>query len=1017
MGGLDRAMGQMDAFREALSSCELSDLGCNGAFFTWNNGQEGSHFIQARLDRVVANAKWCTIFPEVSIATVTVLNSDHVPILINNGGRGPYGGRFKKFKYEAQWAKEQGAKDVVKRVWRKKFSYADKWQNMKGKLKDCSRGLLRWGRKDMGEAEKVIEQKTKQLESLQCERTVPEMEKIKDLQKELQLLLAKEEIKWKQKSKVAWLKEGDKNTKYFHACATQRKFKNAIDNIIDEQGRVWESKEEVERVFVDYYKNLFTSEAQIDPAICLDELECRVSNEMNEVLMHNFSIDEVATALKQMSPHKAPGPDGFSAGFYQDNWNVVGEEVCQSVLAILNSGVVDSELNFTYIALIPKTTNPIRVTEFRPISLCNVFYKLISKVIANRLKRVLHYLISKNQSAFIPGRLITDNILAAYETLHTMHTRMWGKEGYMAIKLDMSKAYDRVEWDFLEAILRRLGFLEKWINLIMMCVRTANYAVLVNGNPVGHIYPSRRLRQGDPISPYLFLFCVEALSSLLVKAERTGFIEGAPTSRNGPRINHLFFPDDSLLFCRADLRHWHRVTEVLSTYERASRQRLNREKTAIFFSRNTKPQVKRRILETAGVPDSQRFDTYLGLPALVGKSKLAEFQGIKTRVWKKLQDWKLKFLSQAGKEILIKAVIQAIPTYSMSVFLLPKILCNDLNSLMQRFWWGHQSNENRIHWMCWEKLGVAKSRGGMGFRDLNVFNQALLAKQCWRLWTSPDSLTAQIFKSKYYPNCSILEAQLGGKPSFAWRSIQGASKIVSDGLIWRIGTGSKVRIWGDKWLNTPSTYKVQSPVKGLDETAKVEELIDHDRKGWNLQLIEEIFIEDDQRAIKGAPVSSSNQPDKLVWRGTKNGVFSVSSAYHMVKEMEIETQPESSNKRGQNELWKGIWNMRSPNVVKNFMWRACKNILPTKENLMKKKITEESLCPICMLEVETTFHALWDCLASRDVWGASLRIFQKSSLSGSDFNQVAVTFLEKGGVEIFRMFSEIARRIWLRRNG
>jgi hypothetical protein len=221
--------------------------------------------------------------------------------------------------------------------------------------------------------------------------------------------------------------------------------------------------------------------------------------------------------------------------------------------------------------------------------------------------------------------------------------------------------------------------------------------------------------------------------------------------------------------------------------------------------------VKRRILETAEVPDSQRFDTYLGLPALVGKSKLAEFQGIKTWVWKKLQDWKLKFLSQAGKEILIKAVIQAIPTYSMSVFLLPKILCNDLNSLMQRFWWGHQSTENRIHWMSWEKLGVAKSSGGMGFQDLNVFNQALLAKQCWRLWTSPDSLTAQIFKSKYYPNCSILEAQLGGKPSFAWRSIQGASKIVSDGLIWRIGTGSKVRIWGDKWLNTPSTYKVQSP--------------------------------------------------------------------------------------------------------------------------------------------------------------------------------------------------------------
>lgn len=145
------------------------------------------------------------------------------------------------------------------------------------------------------------------------------------------------------------------------------------------------------------------------------------------------------------------------------------------------------------------------------------------------IQKVLPELISPNQSAFILGRLISDNILVAYETLHTMHTRMWGKDGYMAIKLDMSKVYDRVEWQFLEVVMRRMGFTEKWINLIMMCVRTANYAILVNGNPVRHIYPSRGLRQGDPISPYLFLLCAEALSSLLIRAKRIGYIQGVPT--------------------------------------------------------------------------------------------------------------------------------------------------------------------------------------------------------------------------------------------------------------------------------------------------------------------------------------------------------------------------------------------------------------------------------------------------------------------------------------------------------
>jgi hypothetical protein len=222
-GGLERSVGQMDAFRSALSFCELSDLGCNGAHFTWNNGQEGSNFIQARLDRVVANAEWCASFPEVSIVTEAVLNSDHLPILFTSGGTGRHGGWRKQFKYEAHWAKEKGVKEVVKKVWRKKFNYEDKWQNMKEKLEVCSKGLLRWRRKNRGESKNALKEKTQQLEFLQRERAEPEMERIRGLQKELQDLLEKEEIKWKQKSKKAWLKEGDKNTKYFSRLCDPKK--------------------------------------------------------------------------------------------------------------------------------------------------------------------------------------------------------------------------------------------------------------------------------------------------------------------------------------------------------------------------------------------------------------------------------------------------------------------------------------------------------------------------------------------------------------------------------------------------------------------------------------------------------------------------------------------------------------------------------------------------------------------------------------------------------------------------
>ena len=354
---------------------------------------------------------------------------------------------------------------------------------------------------------------------------------------------------------------------------------------------------------------------------------------------------------------------------------------------------------------------------------------------------------------------------------------------------------------------------------------------------MGNIKPSRGLRQGDPLSPYLFLLCAEALNSMLIQAKANGVISRVPTSKNSPKISHMFFVDDGFLFCKANSVEWKRLTRILEKYEVVSGQKLNKAKTSIFFNRNTSIEKREEITRLSGIQATNRYEKYLGLPTLVGKSRSRAFKSIKDRVWSRLQNLKVKFLSQAGKEILLKAVVQAIPTYSMSVFLLPSSLCQEINRLMQNFWWGHKENNSRIHWMKWERIGVSKNKGGLGFHDLTTFNKGLLAKQTWRLFQQPNSLVGRIFKAKYHLSCNILEVDLGKKASLIWRSLIATQGVVKRGAIWRVGDGRSIQVWKDCWLPTLVTYKVQSLRVHLPTNARVSDLINENSKGWNGSLI------------------------------------------------------------------------------------------------------------------------------------------------------------------------------------
>jgi hypothetical protein len=238
----------------------------------------------------------------------------------------------------------------------------------------------------------------------------------------------------------------------------------------------------------------------------------------------------------------------FLLVFFQRNWDVLEEDKVIAVRKFFDERVMSDGVNNTSIILVPKKDAPDELKDFRPVSLCNVIYKIVAKCLVNRLRPFLHDLISPTQSAFIPGRMITDNPLIAFECLHAIQSGNIKARNFCTYKLDLSKAYDRVEWSYLEGVMCKLGFCDKWVNWIMQCVTTVTYQVSLNGALQRSFKPTRGLRQGDPLSPYLFLFVVDSLSTLLSKATESQQVQALSICRLAPPISHLLFAYDNLLF-------------------------------------------------------------------------------------------------------------------------------------------------------------------------------------------------------------------------------------------------------------------------------------------------------------------------------------------------------------------------------------------------------------------------------------------------------------------------------------
>ncbi|KAL9676543.1 hypothetical protein QQ045_004757 [Rhodiola kirilowii] len=337
--------------------------------------------------------------------------------------------------------------------------------------------------------------------------------------------------------------------------------------------------------------------------------------------------------------------------------------------------------------------------------------------------------------------------------------------------MDMSKAYDRMEWSFLEEMQKRLNFPTPWIDKIMACVRSITYRIRVNGIVSDIFTPERGIRQGDPLSPYLFVLCMEWLARRLERAYQVGDVQGIRVSRSGPHVLHLLFSDDCILFVRADVDNIMRVKSILKEFEEISGQRINYSKSEYSVGNNVSPELARCLGSILGMKRVNRIEKYLGLPVCINGQNSSLWNYLEDRMWKRVNGWKEKMLSVAGKETLIKSVVQALPVYALTCFRMPKRIVDRWNIIVTSFWWNSAKEGRFIAWLEKGKLQKVKEEGGLGLKNFQLLNLALIIKQAWRVFSKPELLLSKIYKARYSISTELLEAQIGSRPSWAWRSV------------------------------------------------------------------------------------------------------------------------------------------------------------------------------------------------------------------------------------------------------
>lgn len=569
-----RAWPIMDLFNSLISELQLCDVPLKNRRYTWTSKRPDPSF--SKIDRVFMTTDWSLCFPVITLTALEMVVSDHVPLLLTCKQRQT---KATPYRLEKFWFKYPEVRNKVRDIWQQTdMNRRLQCKEFDEKIKRLHHELRAWHKLNFGKMEEQLvhcKNAISFFDKIEERRLLDERErslrtKIREKAFELANII---ELRWQQRARCKWLSQGDRNTAYFHAYASARSRKNLVLSI-EEGGRVITDEDRIQRLFFDHMKEIMgaTAEAKDFNPRELYPTEMELSH-----LVEPFTEEEVHGAVKQLASNKASGPDGIPNEFIKEFWHEIKEDLLKLLHSFYEHSLDLSEMNRGNMVMIPKKKDANVLRDFRPISVINALPKLIAKILANRLSTRLPELISPNQTAFVRGRYIAENFLVTRELLH--HIEGTNRQTVFA-KIDFSKAFDTLHWGFLIKVMKCRGFPARWIAWITNLLTTATSSVVINGNHSEFFNHTRGLRQGDPLSPLLFILAVDVLQRMVQAVSTLVRAPISPTIRES--IISLHYVDDTAFIVHAELGVLATFKIVLRLFSGVSGLLINYTKSAII---------------------------------------------------------------------------------------------------------------------------------------------------------------------------------------------------------------------------------------------------------------------------------------------------------------------------------------------------------------------------------------------------------------------------------------------------